>query len=115
MAYGNVPLGSGAYGGGQPPTRREINDLIIEQLKVKQGISPRCPICENREFAVGDFVPVATAPNPLGGYTTPLGAPNVLPCVAVTCQRCGNTLFVNLLVLGFTETILRAWGYPLLG
>lgn len=111
MAYGSGPYGSVPYGGSAAPTRKQINDMIIKALEDKGGGSPACPICRTKQFAVGEFVPLPTAPNPLGNLN-PYGQQQVLPCVSLTCQNCGNTMLVNLLVLGFPDSVLRGWGFP---
>ena len=112
MAYGGGPFGSSTYGGGLPPTRTDIDKLILDRLIQVGGGNPRCPVCKSDHFTTGAFVPLPTAPNPLGMPWGVMTGQQVIPCISVTCQTCGNTLLVNLLVLGFDEATIRGWGYP---
>jgi hypothetical protein len=117
MGYGSGSYGGFPYGGGPgpaPPSREEINNEIIAALaKASGNQAPICPVCRKRDFVVGAFVPLQTALNPLGSGSSGFGAPQVIPCVTVSCQTCGNTQLINLLFLGFDESQLRNWGYPL--
>ena len=83
---------------------------IIEKLMEKGGGEPTCPLCGKHEFGIGMYVHFENGPviDP-----RPHIAPKVYPTVAVICQTCGTTQFVNLLVLGFTAEQLRTLNYQL--
>ena len=62
----------------------------------KKWATSVCPMCRANSWEVHGHIAffLADAPAQL-----PIGAPT-LPCAAVVCQNCGNTIFVNLVALG---------------
>jgi hypothetical protein len=85
------------------PNLEESAVLIINRLVQANASQPQCQVCRHKEFTVGPFValPVATTP------TNVSYGPTVVPCVALMCQTCGNTILINLLRLGFTPEEIR--------
>jgi hypothetical protein len=81
-----------------PERSREIVTRIIEHLPDKR--MPNCPICgQNKWQFVPGFISLSLTAN-LGQVA--LGGPN-LPCVAIVCGVCGNTVLMNTIVLGLEQ------------
>lgn len=83
---------------------QDVQQRIIKAITDRGGIHP-CAVCGNPSFSLTDgYVTTPLAPTPsaivLGGAT--------LPSVALVCNRCGNTLFLNLLTLGLGDLIPQA-------
>ena len=79
----------------------EVQQRIIKAITDRGGIRP-CSVCGNPGFSLADgYVTTPLASNPtaimLGGST--------LPSVALVCNRCGNTLFLNVFTLGLADLI----------
>ena len=80
------------------PTRQQVEEKIIARLMEKTGGRHACSMCGNQEWFVQDkfaAVPLSDDPTNMN-----FGGP-AMPTVPVICVKCGNTHFVNLLVLGF--------------
>jgi len=73
----------------------ELTAKVIAQLQLKWA-THNCPMCRANDwlvfghvtFTLGDTQGVLVAGGPY------------LPCAAVVCQNCGNTILVNLMALG---------------
>lgn len=75
---------------------RKVASNIIQ---VGQGLV--CPLCRRSSWIVSQgFVSLLVEPDP----EVYRGAGRRLPCVAITCDTCGNTLLINLLQHGFKES-----------
>jgi len=86
----------------------EITERIIEALRKKAGVTPKCPLCGNTTFQVGgSYYAISVSMNPL---QTVFGG-NVAPLVPIICIKCGNTQLVNLLILGFSDAELKTMRY----
>jgi hypothetical protein len=78
---------------------RIVQARIIERLNSK-GAAGACPMCGVADqWTVGSFVTHTIGSTPAGAGP---GDKTSYPTIAVFCANCGNTHFVNLIVLGFT-------------
>ena len=83
-----------------PPqrSREEIWKEIVARID-QRGTTQQCAVCGVRDWQIGYYVPLGASNSPsnqvLGG--------RVYPFVTIFCKNCGNTHFLNLLTLGFTE------------
>ena len=67
----------------------------------RQGL-PACPICNVMNWMVADGI----ATTILGYGPTPFVPPGSnLPSLVLICQNCGNTVFLNLFMLGLGELV----------
>lgn len=76
----------------------EIRGLIVARLREK-GALQKCAMCGVTDWIVGALVPLPVSSTV--NRFVPAG--DVYPFVTVRCRNCGNTHFVNLLTLGFTN------------
>lgn len=80
-------------------TNEEIQQRIIKALEDKIGV-PKCPLCGKDAWSVGNsYIVISLSPHPSQVH---MGGP-VYPTIPVTCQHCGNTHLLNLLILGFKQ------------
>ncbi len=95
------------------PAYAAVLKRIVDKLAGK-GKTQKCAMCGVNSWVVGQYVTLQTSqevpvlPNP---YAFRPSTSNY-PTVAVFCSNCGNTQFVNLLILGFTEQELRSLTFP---
>lgn len=87
----------------------------IWQAIYKHWPMPTCPICEGIQWEMPDGI--ATVPLLKNVWTN--DRISGLPCAALVCTTCGNTLFFNLNVLGFAldigpnmDELRKSWGLP---
>jgi hypothetical protein len=73
-------------------------ERIIDHLKSRWTIQA-CPMCRTSNWEVHGPITLS-----LGGSDKSAGPSQNLPCAAIVCQSCGNSLIVNLVVAG----IMRA-------
>ena len=72
--------------------KRKALAWLIEKL----GNDPKCPMCSQSNWHLANIQVRVQAPNALlGGRGFPL--------IAMICQNCGNTQFLNMLVMGLLE------------
>lgn len=75
-----------------------INDNKIEQFLRKKNI-PVCQLCGHNEWTISSkifqLLEFDTNGLILGGATYPV--------VPITCNHCGNTLFINAIVAGLID------------
>lgn len=84
------------------PSKQEVIARIAAALQEKTGGQHPCQICGKRQWAFsGEFVAMPASNNPLHIH---IGGP-VLPLMPIVCTNCGNTSFINLLVLGFKDSL----------
>ena len=76
------------------------SEKFIEHLKGKWG-ARKCPMCNSGNFNVSENV--FELREYKGGGLILGGAP-IVPVVPVTCMNCGNTILVNSLVSGVTDS-----------
>lgn len=69
---------------------------VVEFLRQKWGVSPACPMCRISNWSVNESVFVM--PEFKSGGTVLGGV--VFPVVPVTCNNCGNSVFVNAIKAG---------------
>ena len=69
-------------------------------IRLRQHLDTRtkrsCPLCDTQDWEVYSHVPLPLSPLPSAHV---FGA-KALPCVALVCKHCGNTVLVNLVVAG---------------
>jgi hypothetical protein len=90
-------------------TSQEDSPRIIEAIN-KRASNPTCPLCGSTDFTLTDGVvqlevtpfhtPRMARPMPRFGLSY-----STLPSATLVCQTCGNTLFINLLVLGLKDIL----------
>lgn len=71
-----------------------LKDTLVEHIK-RTWRTPGCALCGCSIWELYGHLTLPLADGP-GGAPTGDG----LPTVAVVCQRCGNTVLVNLVVAG---------------
>ena len=75
----------------------EQKSQMLKRLDEVWGAEKICPVCHHNEWAVFDTI-YEIREFVGGGMNVGRGA--VIPCVAVTCKNCSNTLFFNAIKLG---------------
>src|SRR5271154_6822792 len=82
------------------PVRQRVIQSILE--RIPQGL-PACTMCGKKTgYGIADGVvhliltPFGTAPA-LGGVA------RTQPCITLTCNTCGHTVLMNLLILGLGD------------
>lgn len=83
---------------------QEERDKAAQWVIAKWGPhgSP-CPICKHTRWLVGQHL-VASSIVSSGGHITLLGGPTY-PFVQILCQNCGNTQFLNAVVMGIVKPL----------
>ena len=83
-------------------SKEEILNKILDALKQKAGNRTHtCSICGQMNWVLGDrFVRLPADTRASGGVSLTLGGPTY-PLAVLICANCGNTHFLNLLLLGF--------------
>ena len=66
-------------------------------LDLMQGRNLTCEICGGTQWTTSDFINLSVKPEISPSVI--IGGP-ALPLVGLTCNRCGNTKLLNLIVLG---------------
>jgi hypothetical protein len=72
-------------------------ERIIQHLKGVWTVQV-CPMCKKSNWEVHG--PIALS---LGGSESSVGQGQNLPCAAIVCQSCGNSLIINLVVAGIVR------------
>jgi hypothetical protein len=73
---------------------------LTELWTKKIGATRTCSVCGTNKWNFsGGFINLTLSKNP---KSTLLGGPG-LPLVPLSCANCGNTHFLNLLILGVTQ------------
>jgi hypothetical protein len=90
-------------------TRKELSLRIIERLEERTKGSKPCSVCGQDDWMVqAKFAAITLTKDAnrlvLGGES--------MPTVPLICTNCGNTHFLNLLVLGFKLEELRVDDEP---
>ena len=82
-------------------TKKEVQQRIIEALAKKVGEREmRCSLCGDKNWLLTpEFHSISLSKSP---KKTVLGGQG-LPVVPLTCNTCGNTHMLNLIVLGFED------------
>lgn len=77
----------------------ETSQQVIEALRSHARLG-KCPACGSDHWVMaGGFM---TLPLADGAGGDPAGG-SALPCAAIVCKHCGNTLLFNLVVLGLAD------------
>ena len=74
---------------------------IIDAITAKSPMGIGCSVCGTRTWTIQNDGLVYLAIQP-SGDTILVGGPS-LPSVAIICRNCGNTLLLNVLVLGIGD------------
>ena len=91
------------------PTKEEIVKRIIAAIQEKIGDREiTCSVCGEHSWIVGYHYIVLTGSDEPNSLRT---GEEALPLIPVGCKKCGNTLFMNLLGLGFTAEDLESMGF----
>lgn len=75
---------------------------ILERIKERAPHIETCPVCGNHTWQVQDNYILIPAPQEAGRTT--LGESG-LPCIPILCSNCGNTLLLNLIILGLRHLV----------
>ncbi len=68
----------------------------IAWITARMGSDPKCPTCSGSDWFLGDILVRVQASNALvGGVGFPL--------IGMVCKKCGNTQFLNTLVMGILK------------
>jgi len=74
----------------------EQKSQMLNRLDEIWGTEKICPVCHHNQWAVFDTI--YEIREFVGGSINVGGA--IVPCIAVTCKHCSNTLFFNAIKLG---------------
>lgn len=80
----------------------EQKNKILDRIKERTRTVRSCVVCGNNKWELSDGFTFLTIQENLS--TLNLGGRGQ-PCVAVTCNNCGNTNLLNLMVLGLGDLI----------
>jgi hypothetical protein len=75
----------------------EQKSQMLKRLDEVWSAEQVCPVCRHNEWEVYDTV--FEVREFVGGSVNVSGGA-IIPCVAVTCKHCSNTLFFNAIKLG---------------
>lgn len=79
----------------------EDSARILQAIQERVPNVAPCAVCGTRNFTLGEgFVRLDLSE--LHSSAIRIGGP-ALPSVALVCQNCGNTILLNLIVLGLTD------------
>jgi hypothetical protein len=73
---------------------------ILERLQSKWA-SARCPMCGTNQWLMLGHVTL-TLGDSVGDLPMVVRS-QVMPCVAMICQTCGNTLLINIAIIGLAS------------
>ncbi len=77
-------------------------DEIIAAFREKAPAFKACPVCGKKAFSLQDgMIPLTVQKEP--GVMS-IGGPS-LPCVGLICDNCGNTVLINLMILGLRHLL----------
>lgn len=79
----------------------EQRNKLIHFLNTKR-ISPNCQICNSNSWGVSDTI--FEMREFQGGNLILGGNQNIFPVIPVSCNECGNTIFLNAIIVGVLET-----------
>jgi hypothetical protein len=93
------------------PTKQEIYERISKLLMEKSGGAAKpCSVCGQIQWMVADKYVRFHATRDPNQFSTESGIG--FPIQPVICGHCGNTHFINLLVLGIPNEELASIVYP---
>jgi hypothetical protein len=79
----------------------ELRKAILDKLSGMNIFPLACPVCQHDKWTMPDGF--ATVPLLKNVWTN--DRTSGLPCAALICDTCGNTILFNLPALGFSERI----------
>lgn len=83
------------------PQERE---QILRTVKERLPNLGSCATCRSNEWTLADGVVAFPLQDSAEAYA--LGGPT-MPCIAIVCKVCGNTLFLNAVVLRLTDLLAK--------
>jgi hypothetical protein len=97
------------------PEGDEVRRRIIQRLH-EVGGPKNCPVCGTNDWLLGSYVNLRVDEQPSQVIVSPF-APRPLPSsvyseIAMFCNRCGNTVLLNLKLLGFGEEEWKSMRIP---
>ncbi len=78
----------------------DVQQRIIRAITARVPRMPLCAVCGRQQWTLASGVVTIQLQEDPGAYV--LGGP-AMPCAALVCQHCGNTLLLNLVVLGLGD------------
>lgn len=88
----------------------EVERDQIQRALKRSGVTSRaCAMCGTSSWILADGWVFLSLTDNFNGLE--VGGPG-LPCVALSCAKCGDTHLFNALVLGLRELVDRASGVP---
>ena len=85
----------------------EVKNEILAAISARAPMPGACSICRTGQWTLSDGFVFFPTQDSAGSYV--IGGP-VLPNIALICSHCGNTVFLNLLVLGLGHLVNAAQG-----
>jgi hypothetical protein len=85
----------------KPPSEQKLTptqkQYVYDWLTKKGGLPVRpCPVCAESKWLIADHI---VAPMRIEGTGIALGG-SLYPFVPILCQNCGNTHFINTIIMG---------------
>jgi hypothetical protein len=81
----------------------EQSQEILQKINQKLGGPPTCPMCHHNVWQLSDGIVLLTLQSPASGGIQ-LGGKS-LPGVPLICSTCGNTVLLNVFMLGVAEKL----------
>jgi hypothetical protein len=82
----------------------QLKQEIITEIRRRLGDEVSCPLCHRGHWEIPDaFSQVPLLKNVFTGEPDSL-----LPSIAIICKRCGNTIYINLPMIGFLRNAPEA-------
>lgn len=87
------------------PTQSDDLQRIIQAVQ-ERAPGATCPFCRTNSFTLAEgSVQMTVVPFHFpGGLPLRFGGPT-MPCAVLVCQRCGNTILLNLMTLGLGDLL----------
>jgi hypothetical protein len=86
------------------PFTAQERERIVAAIREKAPQFSRCSICGHSNWALQDQLVIHVLQDNPKAFM--LGGPS-LPCVVIVCANCGNTYFLNAMVLGLGDLVER--------
>lgn len=84
------------------PFTHDQKDRVISAVSAKAPTLGACPVCAHPEWTLADGFIFLAIQEPSGPVV--LGGPS-MPCVALVCNNCGNTVLLNVMTLGLRDML----------
>lgn len=72
---------------------------IQAALNERWGADRKCPMCDRSDFIIVDRYYLKLGAKPLELFANTI----LMPSAVIVCRHCGNTIVINLTVLGIEE------------